>query len=215
MLFSDESIAFLRGEISRFMSGYRLEHTLGVERMAARLGELFCPENIDILRVASLLHDITKENTFEKQLQICEKFGIIIPYSVKMSPKILHSITAAAIIPQIFPQYAQKDVLSAVRWHTTGKEDMNIIEKIIYLADYIEDGRRFDDCVLLRNYFFSVDLEKMNVEERSKHLNETLVISFDMTIKQLLSEKMPVDAGTIAARNYLLYGLSEQEALKN
>ncbi len=215
MLFSDEKIAFLRGEISKLMSGYRLEHTLGVERMAVRLGELFCPESIDVLRVASLLHDITKENTFEKQLQICEKFGIIIPYSLKMSPKILHSITGAAIIGEKFPEYARENVVSAVRWHTTGKEDMNMIEKLIYLADYIEEGRKFDDCITLRNYFFSADLEKMTFEERKKHLDETLVISFDMTIKQLLLEKMPVDTCTIAARNYLLYGLSEQGALKN
>lgn len=194
------------------MSGYRLTHTLGVESMAARLGELYAPEKTDVLRAAALLHDITKEKTLEKQLQICEKLGIIVPCTSKASPKTLHAITAAAVLPNEYPAFALQEVMDAVRWHTTGKEDMSITEKLIYLADYIEDGRTFDDCVRLREHFFGACPEKMSAEERLIHLDRTLVLSFDMTIKQLIAEGTVIDPCTMAARNYLIISLSGSTA---
>ncbi|MBQ8208675.1 MAG: bis(5'-nucleosyl)-tetraphosphatase (symmetrical) YqeK [Clostridia bacterium] len=207
-MFDEKSIDILRAHISSLMSGYRLEHTLGVESMAAELGELYAPEKIDILRAAALLHDITKENSFEKQLQICEKLGIIIPSAAKAAPKTLHAITAAAVIPSEYPLFAMREIIDAVRWHTTGREDMSICEKIIYLADYIEYGRKFDDCIRLREYFFEAKPEQMNESERLIHLDKTLVLSFDMTISQLINEGALIDPSTTAARNFLILSLS-------
>lgn len=208
-MFDTNDIDLLREKISSLMSGYRLAHTLGVEEEAVRLGALYAPEKTDVLRAAALLHDITKEFSHEKQLQLCEKFGIIIPCCAKNAPKTLHAITAAAVIPTEYPHFAEKEVVEAVRWHTTGKENMSITEKLIYLADYIEAGRRFDDCIRLREYFYGAEPQKMNLKERELHLDRTLALSFDMTIRQLLDEGIPIDENTFSARNYLLVNISE------
>ena len=211
-MFDTNDIEQLRGKISSIMSGFRLAHTLGVEEEAVRLGELYAPEKENILRAAALLHDITKEFPYEKQLQFCEKFGIIVPCGARFSPKTLHAITAAAVIPTEYPSFSEKEVIESVRWHTTGKEDMTIEEKLIYLADYIESGRKFEDCIRLRKYFYSAEPQKMNSSERLLHLDKTLALSFDMTIRQLLDEGVPIDENTFSARNYLLVSISEHTA---
>ncbi len=208
-MFSENALKLLSEDIKLQMSGYRLEHTLGVERMAIRLGEIYAPDKIDVLRASALLHDITKENSFEKQLQICEKLGIIVPYFAKMAPKTLHAITAAAIIPGEHGAFALPTVIDSVRWHTTGRENMSICEKLIYLADYIEDGRKFSDCIYLRNYFFDNLRDEMTMEEKINHLDRTLVLSFDLTIKQLLAEGALIDPFTTSARNFLIASLND------
>ncbi len=213
-MFDEKDIDLLRCEISSRMSGFRLSHTLGVEKMAVRLGRMFLQDKIHILRAAALLHDITKENSFEKQLQICEKLGIIIPLCAKASPKTMHALTASAIIPIEFPKFASPEVVDAVRWHTTGRADMSLCEKLIYLADYIEEGRSFDDCVTLRNYFFEPQPEFMNDEDRLLHLERTLILSLDMTIKQLIDEGAVIDRATFEARNHLILSASGYDSTR-
>ena len=141
---SDEMLTALREALAQNMSEKRYRHTLGVESMAIRLGELYCPEQIPCLRVAALLHDLTKEETFEKQLQLCQQFGIIIDDLDKMAPKTFHARTAAALIPVAYPEFADRMVIDAVRWHTTGHKGMTLTENLIYLADYIDDTRKFE-----------------------------------------------------------------------
>ncbi len=203
-MYSEEELSALREKVSVALSGYRLSHTLGVEDMSAKLGELYMPEKIDVLRAAALLHDITKENTYEKQLQICEKLGIIVTSESKSAPKTLHAITAAGIIPSYYPSFASPEVLSAVRWHTTGRKDMSLCEKLIYLADYIEEGRTFSDCVKLRKYFFDASPDKMTFDERLIHLDRVLILSFDMTMRGLIDEGAVIDPNTSEARNSLI-----------
>lgn len=211
-MFDENDLAILREEISSSMSFYRLRHTLGVERMAVRLGEIYAPDEIGVLRAAALLHDITKENSFQKQLQICEKLGIIISSAAKASPKTLHAITAAAILPSEYAAFAIPEVVDSVRWHTTGRKNMGICEKLIYLADYIEDGREFEDCVYLRDFFFSVPIDSLTDDEKLLHLDKTLVLSFDLTIKQLISEGAPIDISTTEARNSLILTISGSDS---
>ena len=81
---------------------------------------------------------------------------------------------------------------------------MSICEKLIYLADYIDMSRTFEDCVRLREYFFSAEPEKMLYEERLTHLNQTLIMSFDMTVRGLMEDGTVVSADTFEARNYLI-----------
>ena len=203
----EEMLASLREALAAQMSEKRFKHTLGVERMAIRLGELYCPEHIPCLRAAAMLHDITKEETFEKQLQLCQKFGIIVSETDRLSPKTFHARTAAALIPERYPMLAHPCVISAVRWHTTGHADMTLCENLIYLADYIDDTRKFEDCVTLRELFWSPDPASMNPEQRERHLMQVLVTSYDMTIKALLQESSPISVDTILARNDLLLRL--------
>ena len=203
-MFDEKMIDALRARLAGEISEFRFRHTLGVEKEAVRLGELYAPEKIPLLRAAALLHDITKENSFEKQLQLCSDLGIMVRDSEKKSPKTLHAITGAAVIERDFPEFADPELVSAVRWHTTGKENMSICDKIIYLADYIEENRQFDDCVWLRRYFWDGKPEKMASPDRLDHLSRTLVISFDMTIRALEEEGAVIDENTLKASKYLV-----------
>ena len=204
MKFNEEMLCHLRESVSGTMSPKRFRHTVEVEKMAARLGELYAPEKIDVLRAAALLHDITKEYSAEKQLQTCNTFGIILEKQDILTPKTLHAKTAAALIPVLYPDFADEEVISAVRWHTTGHEDMTILEKLVYLADYIDESRTFPDCVALRSLFWDAEPEKMNEVERAAHLDRVLIRSFDITLASLIEKGAPVSSDTFSARNYLI-----------
>ena len=208
-MFDEKKIDDLRDKLAGEMSEFRFRHTLGVEKEAVRLGELYAPDKIPLLRAAALLHDITKENTFEKQLQLCYELGIMLKDSEKSSPKTLHAITGAAVIERDFPEFADPELVSAVRWHTTGKENMSICDKIIYLADYIEENRKYEDCVSLRQYFWQENPQKMARLDRLAHLSRTLVISFDMTIRSLEAEGATIDENTTKARLYLVRNIPQ------
>lgn len=199
-----EMLDELRVSIQKSMSPKRYSHTCAVETMVARLCELFCPENTTELRAAALLHDLTKEESLEKQLQLCREFDIIVQSGDVLAPKTFHAKTAAALIGRDYPDFASEAVVSAVRWHTTGHAEMTLGEQLLYLADYIDDSRMFPDCVRLRNYFWRADPAAMDECARMAHLYDTLIMSFDMTMRHLLDENATISLDTILARNALI-----------
>ena len=202
--YTEEMLSSLRERVGAVMSEKRYIHTLEVEKMAERIGKIYLPEKTDLLRAAALLHDITKERTLEEQIALCEKYGIPYTETDLLSPKIFHAKTAAAQIPEKYPEFADGEVISAVRWHTTGRADMKLTEKIIYLADYIDQSRNFEDCVRLRAHFWSAHFSNMNDAEKARHLRTVLRMSYDMTISALLEEERLIDMNTIEARNSLI-----------
>ena len=202
----------LREELRGTMSEKRYRHTVEVERMVMRLGELYAPAYLPQLRAAALLHDITKEFSLQTQLQILKKFDIITYYSDEISPKTLHARTAACQIPEQYPAFASPVVIDAVRWHTTGRANMPLTERLLYLADYIDESRSFENCVILRRFFWGADPKEMTAEERERLLTDTLILSFDMTIKDLIAEGTPVASDTSEARNSLLLERAQMNA---
>ena len=205
---TDSTLDVLRSSLAGTMSEKRYAHTCAVERMAQRLGALYCPECIPELRAAALLHDITKEESLQNQMQLCEQFGIMVSDADIHAPKTFHAITAAALISHDYPQLATPTVISAVRWHTTGRADMTLPEQLIYLADYIDDTRKFEDCVTLRHMFWDVDPAAMDEQTRLTHLRRVLLCSFDMTIRSLIEDGAPISEDTFHARNHLLLQLA-------
>ena len=153
---------------------------------------------------AALLHDVTKERSAEEHIAICETSGVAVSEAERKSPKMFHSQTAALIIPEKYPEFASDGVIEAVRYHTTGRADMTITEKIIYLADYIDMSRTFEDCVALREFFFDFDFELANESEKQAHLRDTLIMSYDLTIKGLLEDRKHINKNTFEARNFLV-----------
>ncbi len=200
----EKSLSSLRARISCYMKDRRLSHTLAVEREAARLAQIYAPEKEYMLRCAALLHDITKELSFEKQLQLCEEFDIIYSYEEMLTPKIFHSRTAPAVIKRDFPEFCSDELISAVRWHTTGHSDMTLYEMIIFLADYIEDTRTFESCTELRKFFYDGLGADKDLSARTDHLYDTMIVAFDMTVRELCEEGLPIHLDTVAARNYFV-----------
>ncbi len=196
---TDSMLCELREKVREYLKPKRYAHTLAVEEEVACLGEIYLPNDVNRLRAAALLHDITKKLDLSEHLHICKMFDIIIGTHPEKEKKLFHSKTAPEIIKRDFQGFYDEDILSAVRWHTTGRENMTVFEALVYLADYIEKTRTFDDCIVLRNYFYS----KLNEGNESpvEILKKTMILSFDMTIKNLLDENGLVDLDTISARN--------------
>ncbi|MBQ9086846.1 MAG: bis(5'-nucleosyl)-tetraphosphatase (symmetrical) YqeK [Clostridia bacterium] len=202
--FTETMLAELREGVRRTMSEKRFRHTAEVERMAERLGTLYVPDQIMMLRAAALLHDMTKEYSPDHHLMICAQKNIPLTKEDVYAPKTFHARTAAVLIPEKYPAFATEELIGCVRWHTTGRRGMTLCEKLLYLADYIDLSRTFEDCVRLRNYFFDASPETMTEKERLSHLRDTLILSFDMTVSALLFEGAPISPDTLDARNELV-----------
>lgn len=206
--FGEPELAALRELVISKMSPKRFTHTAAVEDMVTRLATLYCPDDIPALRAAALLHDITKEYDIPTQISILREAGEEVKPGDEFSHKTFHARTAAILIPAQYPEYADETVISAVRWHTTGREGMTLTEQLLYLADYIDDSRIFPDCVRLRTYFWNARPENMPPDEKLIHLRRTLIMSFDMTMRALVSEGAVISPDTTFARNELV--LAEQ-----
>lgn len=210
--YSEKAFADLRATVMGELSPKRFRHTVAVEEMAARLAALYCPDQADLLRAAALLHDLTKEWSVEAHCAFCEAHGIPLTEQDRVAHKTLHARTAAALIPERFPEWNDPTVVAAVRWHTTGHAGMTLTEKLLYLADYIDASRTFRDCILLRRYFWGAEPEKMEEAERNALLRDTLILSYDMTIASLTEEGLPIAEDTVRARNELVMDRATTEA---
>ena len=201
--FRPDQIEKLRGRVARELSSKRMAHVNAVEDMAFRIGLLFFwndSEILNLLRAAALLHDVTKELSDEEQLSVLAKHSVR-PLSEDLaSMPTIHALTAALIIPDDFAEFADQRLIDAVRYHTTGREGMSIIEKIIFVADYIDDARTYPSCVALREEFFGADPVNMSEEERVRHLDRTALRSIDNTLSYLESKGSVIHPLTLAAR---------------
>ncbi len=204
---TEEILKKMREYARSKISERRYAHTEAVEKEIAALADIYCPEKKDKLRAAAILHDVTKEYNVEKQLQLCREYGILIDDLVIRSPKCFHAITAQAVAKDVFGEYADGEILSAIRYHTTGRQGMTLSEKLLYLADFIEPTRTFDSCVALRKFFYG----GIGESDALMHLEKTLLYSFDITIKELIEEHNVIMTDTVEARNYICAAVSELE----
>ncbi len=200
---TEKDIATLRAAVATRMSAYRYRHTLAVEEEAVALAKIYLPKNMMEISAAALLHDLTKEWTYEEQISFSTTEGIALTADERLSPKVLHAKTAPRVIEREFPQFASKKILNAVRCHTVGARRMSLFAKLLYLADYIEKTRTFADCVALRSLFWD-GIEKLPRREQRRHLDRVILTSYDMTLRSLLEEGAPISPITVDARNALL-----------
>ena len=138
---------WLREKSYALLKPSRVAHVVGCESEAVKLAMKWGedPENA---AEAAILHDITKKLSLSEQLILCDKYGIINDIVEEHNVKLLHAKTGAAMAKELFN--ISNEVYEAIRWHTTGKTDMTLLEKIIYMADYIEPNRDFEGVERLR-----------------------------------------------------------------
>ena len=125
----------------------RVRHVLGCRQTAVKLARLYGVNETDAAR-AALLHDITKALDGPLQLTLCRSYGTILNDFSARNPKTLHALTGSLVAQRIFGE--NQAVVDAICCHTTGKADMNLLEKIIYVADYMEPNRDFPGVEKLR-----------------------------------------------------------------
>lgn len=138
---------YLRTRAYSMLKDTRVRHVAGCEYEAVKLARRW-GANEDDAREAGILHDVTKKLNLEAQLILCNKYDIITDAAEAADAKLLHSKTGAALARDMFS--VSDSVYDAIYWHTTGRAGMSLLEKVIYLADYIEPTRSFDGLDELR-----------------------------------------------------------------
>ena len=180
-------ISRLRPVALSYLKHKRIPHVLGTEQEAIRLAERYGAD-VEKARVAALLHDCTKKLDMPAQLALCGQYGIALDELEQRALKLLHSKTGAAIARDVFG--VDDEIYSAIWYHTTGHADMTKLEKIIYLADYIEPSRDFPGVDTLRKVCYE-DLDK------------GLLLGLEMTIEEMTAMGNPVHRATVEARDWL------------
>ena len=181
------SLSQLRPVALSYLKHKRIPHVLGTEQEAIRLAERYGAD-VEKARRAALLHDCTKKLDMEEQLALCRRYGIQLDELEQKALKLLHSKTGAAIARDVFG--VDDDIYSAIWYHTTGHAGMTKLEKIIYLADYIEPSRDFPGVDKLRKVCY-------------EDLDRGLLMGLEMTIEEMTSMGNPVHHATIEARDAL------------
>lgn len=165
----------------------RIPHVLGTEQEAIHLAERWGAD-VDKARRAALLHDCTKKLNLPEQLAVAERFQVPLDDMERREIKLLHAKTGAGIAETVFG--TDEEITSAIRWHTTGRAHMTLLEKVIYLADYIEPTRSFPGVETLRKVCY-------------EDLDAGLRLGLDMTIGEMESRNTPIHPKTLEARDAL------------
>lgn len=160
---------WLRRQSYAMLRPKRIPHVRGCEEEAARLAARWGADP-ERAALAAILHDCTKKEDLPEQLRLCEKYGIIPDAVEQCSGKLLHAKTGAAVAEREFGM--PPDVVSAIRWHTTGRADMTLPEKIMYMADYIEPTREFEGVDYLRALAY-------------QDLDAALALGFEMSLEEV------------------------------
>lgn len=191
----DDRLQFLREEMSKILKPSRYEHTVGVAYTAANLAMRY-QASIEDAYIAGLLHDNAKYVAKEELLRICEENHLPISEIERKNVYLLHS-KAGAIKARDFYGIEKEDILNAITYHTTGRPGMSTLEKIIFVADYIEPNRR-----IIPN------LDKIR-NEAYLDLDKTVAWILSNTIHYLLETKSKEDIDQTTIESYEYYKLKE------
>ena len=177
----------------------RYVHTLGVVQSACSLAKLNGVDE-EKTKIAALIHDAAKNMKIDEQYKILKDSNVYMDVITENSPQILHG-WVAAILAKDLMGVADEEIISAVKYHTTARRSMSKLEKIIYIADYIEPNRDYPGVEELRKATFS-DLDK------------GLLMGIDNTITFVIKQGQLVHPLTIDARNYLILEMRNKDNIR-
>lgn len=169
----------------------RLAHIRGMEEEAVKLAVRWGADP-EQLRRAAILHDCTKYLSLEEHLAICDGYGIELDELERSSEKLLHSKSGAALAKYIFGQ--EEEVFQAILYHTTGRADMTLEQKILYLADYMEPNRDFPEVNEMRRLAY-------------ENLDQAVLMGVRLSIEEMMERNRIVHPNTLGAEKTLLKGL--------
>lgn len=177
----------LQAAVVSLLKPNRVAHVLGCRETAVELAKLY-GANVEDAARAALLHDITKALDGPLQLTLCREYGTILDAFSTQNPKTLHALTGSMVAQRIFGE--NEAVVSAIRCHTTGKPNMNLLEKIIYVADYVEPNRNFPGVEQLRSMAYT-------------DITAALKLGLTMTVDMLKEQKRQISPESLEALAYL------------
>lgn len=168
----------------------RYTHTLGVADTAKKLAKLNGISE-EVAEIAGLAHDVAKNLSKVRMKELMEENNIVLSEVEEKNANLWHSIIAH-IEAKDKLKIEDEEILDAIRWHTTGKESMSVLAKIIYIADMIEPGRNFEGVE---------DIRKITFED----LDRGVYYGLTRSIEFLLTKNLLIDENTIKARNHFLF----------
>lgn len=180
-------LAQLRAVSLSCLKHSRIPHVLGTEQAAIRLAERYGAD-VQKARVAAILHDCTKKLNLAEQLDLCMRYHVELDEMERQQVQLLHSKTGAVIAREVFG--VDEEIEKAIWYHTTGHAGMTLLEKVIYIADYIEPSRNFPGVE---------DLRKACDED----LDLGVRLGLENTIRQMQKQGEPVHPATLAALDAL------------
>lgn len=174
------------------LSPKRYRHSLNVSRTAEKLAALYGCDAYKA-KIAGLVHDCARELDKETLINYIKEECITADDVTLSIRELLHGPAAVHICRNIFG-IQDEGILGAVRYHTTGKENMSILEKVIYLSDFIEPDRSFEGVAELR-------------ELAGRNLDRALLKAFDLSIEYVISKSGLIHIDTVLSRNFIIRGL--------
>ena len=174
---------WLRERAYAYLKPKRIPHVAGCEQEAAKLALRWGEDPGDAAE-AGILHDITKKLSMDEQLILAEKYGIVFDKFERENIKLTHAITGAALSRELFG--VPERIYSAIRWHTTGRADMTLLEKIIYIADYIEPTRDFEGVERLRQLAY-------------EDIDSAMALGLRMSLEELRQSGIEPHGATVSA----------------
>lgn len=182
--------------IKERLSEKRYLHVIGVRDTAAKLAEIY-GENKEKAIIAALIHDCAKNVKGDELLRVVRENGYTPDWVEEASPQLLHG-RAAGYIAMREMGIEDEAVFNAVTYHTTGRSNMSMLEKIIYVADYIEPARNFPGVEELRKVTYT-------------SIDKGVLVALESTIKHVLDKEQLLHNNTIEARNYMLLELRNKK----
>lgn len=177
-------------KLSTMLKPNRLQHSINVANCAVKLSEIYSYDK-DKAYLAGLVHDCAKYFTKDQVDFYVKKYNIKLDPLETNNIALSHSVIGAFVIQDVF-NIQDMDIINAVRYHTTGRENMSTLEKIIFMADMIEEGRNFPGVDELRKLSFNGQLDK------------ALITSLNNTIKFVIENNQLIHPRSVSARNYLM-----------
>ena len=176
--------SFLR----RYICEKRYEHSLEVSALSEKIAQHHHYPDPSYARLAGLYHDIAKDLTLESMLDIADQYGHTFLECELRSHATMHAATGMLIVKNEMG-IKNRQILSAIRYHTTGRANMNLLEKIVYLADLVEAGKKVEHALVVKKLVYS-DIDK------------AIWITAKETIKQLLEKGKVVCTNTLLCYNH-------------
>ena len=167
----------------------RFLHSLNVADAAVELARRF-GANEDKAYLAGLLHDITKNESDENQLQMMQSGGIILTTTQQNNPKLWHAMSGMVYLRDTLG-IEDAEILGAVRWHTTGKAGMTLLEKVVFIADYISAERDYPDADVMRHL-------------AQKSLDAAALYALKYSLRTLSEKEKPICEDSVAYYNELI-----------
>jgi len=178
-----------RNLIKSKMSEHRFVHSVNVSKEARKLAKIYGAD-AEKAAIAGILHDITKEMPVEEQLKIITDSGIILDNVQKNAPKLWHGISGSIYIKENL-DINDADILNAIRYHTTGRAGMSLLEKIIFVADFTSQERTYKGVSTMR-------------KKSRKTLDEAMLYGFKFTFSDLSKRELAIHPDELACYNEIV-----------